>query len=122
MTKVSSLSPPKKQEQLLMSEERYREIGALQLEFEAALDDHDQIIAMERVVESTRPVEVERNDPLPECTFPKFDGDVTKFWEFESSVYQETDLAHAAKSTYLRSCLTSEALGAIAGLSAANAD
>ncbi|KRX90051.1 hypothetical protein T4E_2038 [Trichinella pseudospiralis] len=38
-------------EQLLMSEERYREIGALQLEFEAALDDHDQIIAMERVVE-----------------------------------------------------------------------
>ncbi|KRX12621.1 hypothetical protein T07_1176 [Trichinella nelsoni] len=46
-----------------------------------------------------------------------------EFWhQFESSVHQQRDLADAVELVYLRDCLTGDALGAIAGLSAANAD
>ncbi|KRZ81526.1 hypothetical protein T08_11933, partial [Trichinella sp. T8] len=82
--------------------------------------------AVDVVPGSIRSAEADRFARLPRCALPKFDGDVTKFREFwdqfESSVHQQRDLSDAVKLVYLRDCLTGDALGAIAGLSAANAD
>ncbi|KRZ49357.1 hypothetical protein T02_12201 [Trichinella nativa] len=86
----------------------------------------DELRVVDVVPGSIRSAETYRNVRLPRCALPKFDGDVTKFREFwnrfESSVHQQRDLADAVKLVYLRNCLTGDALGAIAGLSAANAD
>ncbi|KRX72600.1 hypothetical protein T06_10702 [Trichinella sp. T6] len=86
----------------------------------------DELRVVDVVPGSIRSAETYRNVRLPRCALPKFDGDVTKFREFwnrfESSVQQQRDLADAVKLVYLRNCLTGDALGAIAGLSAANAD
>ncbi|KRY58771.1 hypothetical protein T03_7489 [Trichinella britovi] len=86
----------------------------------------DELRAVDVVPGSIRSAEADRYVRLPRCALPKFDGDVTKFREFwdqfESSIHQQRDLSDAAKLVYLRDCLTGDALGAIAGLSAANAD
>ncbi|KRY86531.1 hypothetical protein T4D_7652 [Trichinella pseudospiralis] len=124
------------EEQLWTSEEHYRQVEETQEEFETTLNDDeskgkaqtliDELRAVDVVPGSIRPAEADRNVRLRRCALPKFDGDVTKFREFwdqfESSVHQRRDLVDAVKLVYLRDCLTGDALGAIAGLSAANAD
>ncbi|KRX35342.1 hypothetical protein T05_1863 [Trichinella murrelli] len=141
------------EEQFRTSEEHYRQVEESQEEFEttlnydegdSAMDEWakfcqtfrqskakaqtliDELRAVDVVPGSIRSAEADRNVRLPQCALPKFDGDVTKFWEFwdqfESSVHQQRDLSDAVKLVYLRDCLTGDALRAIAGLSAANAD
>ncbi|KRY08441.1 hypothetical protein T12_14619 [Trichinella patagoniensis] len=86
----------------------------------------DELRAVDMVPDIIRSAEAYRNVRLPVCALPNFDGDVTKFREFwnqfESSVQQQRDLADAVKLVYLRNCLTGDALRAITGLRAANAD
>ncbi|KRX54552.1 hypothetical protein T06_2959, partial [Trichinella sp. T6] len=56
----------------------------------------------------------------PKWELPKFDGDVLQFdtfWEqFEDQIHQQSELRDTTKFTYLRSCLTGNALNAIDGL------
>ncbi|KRX26263.1 hypothetical protein T07_7902 [Trichinella nelsoni] len=86
----------------------------------------DELRAVDVVPGSIKSAEADRNIRLPQCALPMFDGYVTKFREFwdqiESSVHQQKDLADAVKPVYLRNCLAGVALGAIADLTAANAD
>ncbi|KRX75420.1 Death-associated protein kinase dapk-1 [Trichinella sp. T6] len=133
------------EEQLRTSEEHYRQVEESQEEFETTLNyddvdsamdewakfqteqsEIDELRAVDVVPGSIRSAEADRNVRLPQCALPKFDGDVTKlqeFWDqFESSVHQQRDLSDAVELVYLRDCLTGDALRAIAGLSAANAD
>ncbi|KRZ70210.1 hypothetical protein T10_9297 [Trichinella papuae] len=139
MSRMISQSPPKK---LVVGKERL--IDVLQEELEAGLDEEERNIAMHQwskyrrsfregkvkaraLIHERQTVDVVPGSTRPtEFDYRSFDGDVTKFrqfWDqFESSVHQKTDLADAAKLTYLRSCVTGEVLGAIAGLAAANAD
>ncbi|KRY10871.1 hypothetical protein T12_9516 [Trichinella patagoniensis] len=57
---------------------------------------------------------------LPKWELPKFDGDVLQFdtfWEqFEDQIHRQSELRDTTKFTYLRSCLTGNALNAIDGL------
>ncbi|KRZ81939.1 hypothetical protein T08_9665 [Trichinella sp. T8] len=57
---------------------------------------------------------------LPKWELPKFDGDVLQFetfWEqFEDQIHRLSELRDTTKFTYLRSCLTGNALNAIDGL------
>ncbi|KRZ91048.1 Anaphase-promoting complex subunit 10, partial [Trichinella sp. T8] len=54
---------------------------------------------------------------LPKWELPKFDGDVLQFetfWEqFEDQIHRQSELRDTTKFTYLRSCLTGNALNAI---------
>ncbi|KRY15519.1 Anaphase-promoting complex subunit 10, partial [Trichinella patagoniensis] len=58
---------------------------------------------------------------LPKWELLKFDGDVLQFetfWEqFEDQIHRQSELRDTTKFTYLRSCLTGNALNAIDGLS-----
>ncbi|KRZ00305.1 hypothetical protein T11_1148 [Trichinella zimbabwensis] len=55
-----------------------------------------------------------------------FRGDVTEFrvfcYRFADSIHKKTDLSDGAKLTYLRGCLTGDALRSIISLSSSNAD
>ncbi|KRX54888.1 hypothetical protein T09_12433 [Trichinella sp. T9] len=57
---------------------------------------------------------------LPKWELPKFDGDVLQFdtfWEqFEDQIHRQPEFRDTTKFTYLRSCLTGNALNAIDGL------
>ncbi|KRY33161.1 RNA-binding protein 28, partial [Trichinella spiralis] len=97
------------EEQMLMSEELYRQTDALQVEYETSLDDAERRVAMMQWAKfrksfrqskaqaralisavhaeevgsrSTRTAEIERNVQLSHCDVPKFDDNVTKFREF----------------------------------------
>ncbi|KRZ75666.1 hypothetical protein T10_11403, partial [Trichinella papuae] len=76
--------------------------------------------------QKTKETEGERNVRLPSLELPKFGGDVTEFrgfWDrFADSIHKRTDLSDGAKLTYLRGCLTGDALRAIISLSSSNAD
>ncbi|KRX14240.1 hypothetical protein T07_5724 [Trichinella nelsoni] len=52
---------------------------------------------------------------LTKWELPKFDGDT--FWEqFEDQIHRQSEFRDTTKFTYLRSCLTRNALNAIDGL------
>ncbi|KRX21135.1 RNA-binding protein 28, partial [Trichinella nelsoni] len=97
------------EEQMLMSEELYRQTDALQVEYEIGLGDAERRVAMMQWAKfrksfrqskaqaralisavhaeevgsrSTRTAEIERNVQLSRCDVPKFDDNVTKFREF----------------------------------------
>ncbi|KRZ66613.1 hypothetical protein T10_7670 [Trichinella papuae] len=138
--------------QLGATEELYRRVDLLQEEYEASLDGEDVNTAMAewaeyrrgfrditvraRTLISAGKVEIassqkkgtesERNVRLPSLELPKFGGDFTEFrgfWDrFADSIHKRTDLSDGAKLTYLRGCLTGDALKAIIGLSSSNAD
>ncbi|XP_003369097.1 exodeoxyribonuclease 7 small subunit [Trichinella spiralis] len=120
------------EERLRISDEHYRQVEESQEKFETTLNDDeaktamdewtrksqakaraliDEMRAVDVVPGSMRSAETDRNIRLPQCVLPMFDG-----------VYQQKDLADAGKPVYLRNCLTADAVGAIAGLTAANAD
>ncbi|KRZ75044.1 hypothetical protein T10_10361 [Trichinella papuae] len=67
--------------------------------------------------QKTKETEGERNVRLPSLELPKFRGDVTEFhgfWDrFADSIHKRTPLSNRAKLTYLRGCLTGDALRAI---------
>ncbi|KRY12340.1 hypothetical protein T12_8941 [Trichinella patagoniensis] len=117
--------------QLITTEEMYRRVDILQEEYEAGLDGEVKI-AMAQWVEyrkgfrgitvrartlsagkvkaagsqNTKAIEGEKNVRFPFLELPKF----------------RTLLSDGARLTYLRGCLTGDALRSIIGLSSSNAD
>ncbi|KRZ33776.1 RNA-binding protein 28, partial [Trichinella pseudospiralis] len=105
----SSVAVAEIEEQILMSEELYRETNALQTEYETGLDDAERR-AEELDSRCKKTAENDSNVQLPHCDLPKFDDDVTtfrEFWDqFETSIHKQADLSDAEMLTYLRSCLS----------------
>ncbi|KRZ71863.1 hypothetical protein T10_1480 [Trichinella papuae] len=141
------------EEQLRMSEEHYRQVEECEEELESTLDDDEANMEMDKwskfrqafregkakavaLIEELRAVDVasksmgsaeaDKNMSLPQCSLPKFDGDIVKFREFwnqfEGWIHQQKNLTDSMKLLYLRDCLTGEALETIAGLSQADTD
>ncbi|KRY33007.1 hypothetical protein T01_2299 [Trichinella spiralis] len=125
--------------QLVVTEEMYRRVDLLQEEYEAGLDGEEVKTAMAEWAEyrkGFRGITVRARTLLSAGKVEaagsqntkaiEVRGDVTEFrgfWDrFADSIHKRTDLSDGAKLTYLRGCLTCDALRSIISLSSSNAD